>query len=540
MSATVGTLLVDLLAANDVDTVFGIPGVHTLDLYRGIAASRLRHVLVRHEQNAGFAADGFARSSGRIAAAFVISGPGLTNILTAVGQAYSDSVPLLVIASTPVRTAAGKQWGVLHELRDQSAVAAGLFGVARSASSAEDVRDHLRACLAALRTGRRRPAYLEIPLDVLGAPTTLAAERFAAPPPLPVPPPEQVAAAARVLAAAQRPLVIAGGGATGAAAELAQLVDTLDALLVTTTAGKGVLPERHGASLGASLPYPETRALAVAADVIVAVGTEMAETDLFTSLRLPLHGQLIRIDVDEAKLADQYGAQWPIWGDARGALGSLNSALASLHGASASRNGALVPRSGWNTAIGGAQRVRAQIDRSFGPDARAQLAVLHAIRAALPADGAVFSDMTQIAYLGNYAFAADRPGQWFHPSGYGTLGFALPAALGAKIAAPARAIVALAGDFGVQFTLQELMTAVEQGHSLPIIVWNNTALGQIRDDMVAAGIAPIGVVGRNPDFVALAHACGAAAVRLHGAEGVAAAVRAALERPGPTLIEIVA
>jgi 5-guanidino-2-oxopentanoate decarboxylase len=524
MSATVGSFLVELLAVNDVDTVFGIPGVHTLELYRGLAASSLRHVLVRHEQNAGFAADGFARISGRIAAAFVISGPGLTNVLTAVGQAYSDSVPLLVIASTPVRAASGKQWGVLHELRDQSAVAAGLFGLVRSADSAEDVRDHLRACLASLRSGRRRPAYLEVPLDLLGAPTSLVAARFPAAPSLPAAESGQVDAAIRLLAAAQRPLVIAGGGAVGAAAELAQLVDTLDALLVTTTAGKGVLPERHAANLGASLPYPETRALAAAADVIVAVGTEMAETDLFSGVRLPLHGQLIRIDVDAAKLADQYGAQVPIWGDARSALAAFNRAL--------------VPRSGWSTAIGGAHPVRAQIERTFGPGARAQLAVLHALRAALPTDGVVFSDMTQIAYLGNYAFASDRPGQWFHPSGFGTLGFALPAALGAKIAAPSRAVVALAGDFGAQFTLQELMTAVEQGHSLPIVIWNNTALGQIRDDMAAAGIAPIGVVGRNPDFVALAQAYGAAAVRLHGADGVTAAVRAALERPGPTLIEI--
>src|SRR5208282_6506335 len=134
-----------------------------------------------------------------------------------------------------------------------------------------------------------------------------------------------------------------------------------------------------------------------------------------------------------------------------------------------------------------------------------------------PSHGVVFSDMTQIAYLGNYAFRADEPGQWFHPSGYGTLGFALPAALGAKISSPARAVLALAGDFGVQFTLGELMTAVEAALSLPIVVWNNSALGQIRDDMVAAGIPQLGVIGRNPDFVALAHACGAEAYRVHDA-----------------------
>src|SRR6202158_2029558 len=185
MSRTTGCYLVELLAANDIDTVFGIPGVHNLELYRGLAASNLRHVLVRHEQGAGFAADGYARMSGRPAAAFTISGPGLTNILNAGAQAYSDSVPLLVVASAPVRASLGKQWGVLHELPNQWALAAGVFGVARAAASAEDVRDHLRACLASLRAGRPRPAYLEVPLDVLAEPTTLPATRFADAAPLP-------------------------------------------------------------------------------------------------------------------------------------------------------------------------------------------------------------------------------------------------------------------------------------------------------------------------------------------------------------------
>src|SRR5450432_3950753 len=199
MPRNVGGFLVELLGKNAIDTVFGIPGVHNLELYRGLTAANLRHVLVRHEQGAGFAADGYARLSGRPAAAFTISGPGLTNILTAVAQAYSDSVPLLVVASTPVRASLGKQWGVLHELHNQWALAAGIFGVARAAASAEDVRDHLCACLASLRAGRPRPAYLEVPLDVLSEPTTLPAARFADPAPLPQAADEQIAAAVRTL-----------------------------------------------------------------------------------------------------------------------------------------------------------------------------------------------------------------------------------------------------------------------------------------------------------------------------------------------------
>jgi thiamine pyrophosphate-dependent acetolactate synthase large subunit-like protein len=165
--------------------------------------------------------------------------------------------------------------------------------------------------------------------------------------------------------------------------------------------------------------------------------------------------------------------------------------------------------------------------------------LLAAVRAGVPDDAAVFSDMTQAAYLGNYAFATDRPGNWFHPSGYGTLGYALPAAIGALVAEPNRAVVALAGDFGFQFTSQELATAVELQLSLPVVIWNNSALGQIRDDMVAAGIPPTGVVGHNPDFVALARAYGAHGERVRGPEGLTEAIRAALHRRGPTVLETI-
>src|ERR1700742_3517529 len=176
---TVGRYVVELLSANGVDTVFGIPGVHTLELYRGIAATGIRHVLVRHEQNAGFAADGFARASGKPAAAFVISGPGLTNILTSAAQAKTDSVPMLILASTPVEPSLAKGWGVLHELDDHRLMAAAVAGTARSARSAEDARDHLREAFASFQLGRQRPAYLEVPLDLLAQSTTLRAERFA-------------------------------------------------------------------------------------------------------------------------------------------------------------------------------------------------------------------------------------------------------------------------------------------------------------------------------------------------------------------------
>ncbi|HTT02953.1 MAG TPA: 5-guanidino-2-oxopentanoate decarboxylase [Steroidobacteraceae bacterium] len=522
---TVGDYVVELLAMNGIDTVFGIPGVHNIELYRGLGSARLRHVLVRHEQNAGFAADGYARASGRPAAAFVISGPGLTNVLTAVGQAYSDSVPMLVIASTPARETLGKRWGVLHELNDQLGLAAGVTAVARTASSVEDVRDHLCAALTSLHGARARPAYVGIPLDLLAEPTTHAAERFAAVQGAPEAAADAIERAAALLAGAQRPLLIAGGGARAAGDALRQLVEALDAYLVTTAAGKGVLPESHPASLGASLPYSVTRELIAGADVVLAVGTELSETDIFNGMRLRIEGKLIRIDIDPLRLADQYGPEVAIWGDARTSLQALARAI--------------TPRSGWRTQSGGSARQRAAIEEQFDANARTFSAVLQTLRQSTPSDAIVFSDMTQIAYHGIYAFAAERPGVWVHPSGYGTLGHALPAALGAKIAQPRRAVLALAGDFGLGFTLQELTTAVECELALPIVVWNNGALGQIRDDMLRAGITPLGVVARNPDFIALARACGAEAVRVSTLTVLGERIRAALERRGPTLLELV-
>jgi 5-guanidino-2-oxopentanoate decarboxylase len=522
-ASTIGHYVAELLAANGIDTVFGIPGVHTLELYRGFAASGLRHVLVRHEQAAGFAADGYARVSGRPAAAFVISGPGVTNILTAAAQAYSDSVPMLIVASTPVRASLGQKWGVLHELREQRALVAAVLDTALDADSPEEVRDQLRLAFEALRAGRPRPAYLQIPLDRLAQTTSLRAERFgdsrAQAPSQPGP----IGHACALLAGARRPLIIAGGGARAAGRELRQLIEALDGFLVTTAAGKGILPENHPANLGASLPYAQTQELVAAADVVLAVGTEISETDVYTTTRLPVPGRLIRIDIDPEKLCDHYQAAVQILGDAAPTLAAIAQSVN--------------PRSGWRTQAGDARSHRARLEARFDARTRARARALDALREALPADAVVFSDMTQIAYLGNYAFAADRPGTWFHPSGYGTLGYALPAALGAKLAAPDRPVVALAGDFGLQFTLHELMTAVELGISLPIVVWNNAALGQIRDDMIAADIAPIAVVARNPDFPALAAACGAHGVRVSRPVALAAAVRDALQRRGPTLIE---
>ena len=261
-----------------------------------------------------------------------------------------------------------------------------------------------------------------------------------------------------------------------------------------------------------------------AADVVLALGTELAETDTWSGA-LAFEGQLIRVDIDPTRFADRTPAALRIHGDAGATAAAIAAALAGAapDGAEASRRVAALRA-----------RFRDDTDDLSRRDGR----FLEPLRAALPEDGVVVADMTQIAYTGGRDFPTSTPSGWLCPNGYGTLGFALPAAIGAKLGAPERAVVALAGDAGLLFTVQELATAVQEDLSLPILVWNNDALGQIRDDMIAQGIAELGVIPRNPDFIALGRAfgCRTAAVRAPGDLGPA--VTAALAAPGPTLIEI--
>ncbi|SEE77974.1 acetolactate synthase, large subunit [Rhizobiales bacterium GAS191] len=523
MTMKVGEYLVGMLAENGVDTVFGIPGVHTLDLYRGLAGNRVRHVLTRHEQGAGFAADGYARISGRPGVCFLISGPGVGNAMTAMGQAYSDSVPMLVISSLCATDTLRKGRGVLHEVTDQRAMTAPVTAFSATALSAADLRDHLRQAFAQFAAGRPRPVHIEVPIDVLAAPAGLAPEAFGEPPAPPGPGTDLIEAAATQLRQAKRPMLIIGGGAARAGAAVARIAEASGALVVTTIAAKGVLPDEHPAHLGATLQWPEVRDLVATADLVLAAGTELAETDSYVDT-VPLSGTLIRIDIDPGKLADRYRASLPILGDARLTLEAIAEQLAP--GASAAQ---------WACK---ASAIRGQVMAGLDRKTRTHAGLLQALRRALPADGAVFSDMTQIAYAGNALFPVERTRSWFHPCGYGTLGYALPAAIGGKIAAPDRPVVALAGDFGFQFTLPELATAVDERLTLPIIVWNNDRLGQIADDMAAGGIAEVGVRARNPDFVALAKAYGAHGVRASSLAAVEHTLREALHREGPTLVEI--
>ncbi len=287
MSRSVGRYLVELMVANGIDTVFGIPGVHNLELYRGLASADIRHVLVRHEQGAGFAADGYARLSGRPAAAFTISGPGLTNILTAAAQAYSDSVPLLVVATTPVRASLGKQWGVLHELQNQWALAAGVFGVARIGRERRRCARSSAACAWPRCTpgalGRRTWKSRSTCWPSHDSSRRTASRKRAS---LPQAAAAQIEAAARLLV--DRRAAHRHRGRRRAPRGPGIAPPGRDAGLPAGDDGGGqgrAAPKAIRRTSAPRCPTAPTQALIADADVVLAVGTELGETDIYFALQ---------------------------------------------------------------------------------------------------------------------------------------------------------------------------------------------------------------------------------------------------------------
>ena len=520
---SVGEALVAQLSERGVDCVFGIPGVHTIELYRGLAASGIRHVTPRHEQGAGFMADGYARASGKPGVAFVITGPGLTNTLTAMGQARADSVPMLVISGVNTLQSLGKGMGHLHELPDQRAMARTVALVSERVESPDDLMPMLDRVFEPFDKGRPGPTHLEIPLDVAGASFTENghAGSHVAPP---SPPAEQIAAAAALLAQSEAPVILAGGGARRAGTALRTLAEKLGAPVVQAVNARGLMFE-HPLGVPASPSLQAVRALIAQSDVVLAVGTELGPTDydMYATGTMPQMQRMIRVDLCAEQLA-RHPAELSILGDAASALDALNTAI----------NG--------RTASGGDERAakaRREAFEEIGPDMRALCNVLAEVRAAVP--GAIIvGDSAQPIYAGNLYYDHDRPGGWFNAAtGFGALGYGIPAAIGAALAAPDTPVICIAGDGGAQFSLPELMCAVQENLPICFMIWNNHGYQEIATSMQEAGVSVVGCDPAPPDFAALAQSCGLPFWRCAPQpQAVAETLRTASAHAGPTLIEI--
>lgn len=548
-----GEYLVRLLAHYGIDTVFGIPGNHTVQLYRGLADSNIRHISPRHEQGAAFMADGYARATGKPAACFLISGPGLGNAITPLMQALADSVPMLVISSVAAREHLGLGEGRLHEVPDQRSLAKQCTRFSHTLMRPDELPKLLARAYAVFESARPGPVHIEIPLDVITANADHLKEEIWPRIPAPGPDPSTVSILAEKLLASSKPVLLAGGGATPAARELRDLVEFLQAPLVLTVNGKGILPPEHPLLVGGGPSLASVREALASSDCVLAIGTEFGETDydmLFLG-PLPSLKWLARVDIDAHQLSRNQRADLPICGDSTITLKMLNEALARKTSTESPTTGEhaherpakVSPEAPiGEAAIQRCARINQAVEdeEHFHPQMNDFFSV---IKAALPTVCLV-GDSTLPTYYAVWQYRSVAPRRYFHSAtGAGTLGYAIPAAMGAHRALGGNVpVVALIGDGAAQFTIAELAAAVQE--SLPIIVllWNNNGYGEIRSGMVAAEIEPIGVDVKAPDFVALAKAQGCRAGRVDKLAELGAALTVAwstaMEKKLPTLLEI--
>ncbi|MFN8225007.1 MAG: thiamine pyrophosphate-binding protein [Gaiellales bacterium] len=512
-----------------IDTVFGIPGVYNVAVFEALRARpEIRTVAVRHEQGAAFMADGFARASGRDAACLLLPGCGVLNALTALSEAYADSSPVLALVSQVEARYVDAGRGLLHELTGQLAVVGTVAKRSERVTAARDIPQVLRASITAMRSGRRRPVQVELPVDVQDeeldwtAPTDVAALQE------PGPSPEEIEAAAAALAGASRPLLIAGGGvvASGGQEALRRLAERLGAPVVTTGMGVTAIAADHPLACGVSwIASADVRPLVAASDAVLAIGTRF-NAGLTANWELALPATTVRVDIDPEEIERNLPFAHKLVGDARLVTGLLDDALAER---GVDRRGSVEPE------LAAAQRVYRAAQFARVGTTRPWF---DALRAALPRDGIVSADMCLFwaDMLGSFPFT--EPRTMLFPWGMGTLGFGLPAAIGAKLALPDRAVVAVVGDGAFMFTGSELATAVQHGLPIPIIVTNNRAFGMIKKQQLERFGADVAVDLATPDFVALARSFGARGELAADPVALGGALRRAFAADLPTVIEV--
>jgi len=523
--------LCQALLAAGVSHVFGLPGSQSLELYRALRRSRLRSVLTTQELAAAFMANGYHRASGRPAAIFTIPGPGFTYALTGLAEALHDSAALVHVVGRAPRSGRRFEFQAL----DQPAIAAHLVKGVLAIERAGDASERTAAAVALATGGEPGPVLLEWTAEAM---EEVAEQVPPRPPPAPLPaPPERVSEVADLLCRARRPLLLLGQGAAGAPGLARRLAEALGAPVLTTASGRGVLPEDHPLALGFDFARGGAADLAVLvgeADCVLAIGCKLgaAGTGIW-ALRIPPE-RLVRVDASTEVLAANHPARLAVAADAEALLAQLVPAVER------ERAGRPPP---WPEADVAAWRARLRGggDRAAEPafhgvvPPRAE-AFFAALRRALPRDGIVVTDSGLHQDLARRYLEVWSPRGLVAPSDFQSMGFGLPAAIGACLAAPERPVVAVVGDGGLAMSGLELLTAVRERLSLPVVVVNDGRLNRIRLQQLAATGRTESVDLLNPDFEALAHSVGAGHALVDGdPEGV---LRRALAAGRPTLVEV--
>jgi acetolactate synthase I/II/III large subunit len=519
---TGGQALVRALEAHGVDTIFGIPGVQMDHFFNALHDERnsIRVIHTRHEQGAAYMAFGYAAATGKVGTYAVVPGPGLLNTTAALSTAYANNAPVLCVAGQIASQLIGRGVGVLHEIPDQLSLIKGLTKWAARADHPNEAPDMVREAFRQLSTGRIRPVEIEMAMDVLGQSAELEIGAPTIAPPPPEPDPELITNAAKLLGGAKRPLIFAGGGAVDAGPELLALAEALQAPIIASRNALGVVDDRHYLSQG----FTAGHRLWADADVVLGVGTRL-------NPQIPSWGmdddlKFVRIDIDPVEVTRVHRPAVGIVSDARTGLAALVDAIGAHNRQRDSREAELIKLK---------SDIRAELHENLGP----QMAFLDAIRAELPEDGVFVEELTQVGYVSRLAFPVYHP-RGFISTGYqGTLGFGFATALGVKVARPDTPVVAISGDGGFMFNVQELATAVQQGIGLVTVIFKDGAFGNVqRMQKEDHGGKVIATDLHNPDFAKLAELFGAQGLRADTPDQLRDVLRKGFDTAGPTIIEV--
>ena len=514
--------IVKSLQQNGVDTIFGLPGGQLDHLFDAIykTEGKIKLIHSRHEQGAAYMAFGYARSTGRLGVYTVVPGPGLLNTTAALCTAYACNAPVLCLTGQIPSAGIGTGRGYLHEIPDQLGLIQKLTKWAARIDHPTQAPDLVREAFKQLQTGRPRPVELEMAMDVMGQQSEvslLPPESHTAL----APDPEQIEQVAKQLCLAKSPIIVVGGGAQHASSEVLRMAEMLQAPVTFFRSGKGVIDERHYLSQS----FPAGHRLWADADVVLAIGTRLKYQQMYWGLDKNL--KILRIDIDPTEINRISKPEIGIVADARTALETLLPLVESHN----------IPRPSRRKEL---NYLRTEFQDAFEDKIAPQMGYLRVIREELPEDGFFVDEVTQVGFASWYAFPTYHPRQFISAGYQGTLGYGYATALGVQAAHPDKKVIAIAGDGGFLFNVQELATAVQYGLGVVVIVFNDNKFGNVqRQQKEWFGGRIIASDLHNPDFVQLAESFGLAGYRVQTPDELRPVLQSTLADSRPALIEVV-
>ncbi len=513
--------LTQSIKRNGVDTIFGLPGVQLDFMFEALYHERdaIRVIHPRHEQATAYMAFGYAQSSGRVGTCLVVPGPGVLNTGAALSSAYSCNAPVLCLAGQIATPMIGKGLGMLHELADQQGALASVVKWSARAESAETTPETMRRAFAELNSGRRQPVMVEMAPDVMGKEQEVTLLDPDGGSTDPEPDPDLIEQAAALLGQAKNPAIFVGGGVFGAEAELLELAKAVEAPVFMSAHGMGAVDSRHYLAqnlLAGARAWPEI-------DLALAVGTRFSAP--LTSWGHDGDIKLIRIDIDANQSIEPWVPDVHIHASAGPAMGAIIDRVGRHN----------LKRPSREEELNGLKAATAESYANLAPQHEYAMAV----RRQLPEDGIACFGLTQVGYYSWFGFPTYAPRTNIQAGYQGALGFAFPTALGIKVAQPDKKVVAICGDGGFMFAMQELSTAALHRINLVTVVFNDGHFGNVRRiQKERFGGHYMATELRNPDFMKLADSFGLMGLRVGSAGELETALGQAFKADEPVLIEV--